>query len=85
MDEVQHERLGNLGISDLPRFVNLIVSEAKIGGGGLGVAAYNASARPILTRCHLAPLLRRVVLVGQPDLGKWLPETGKVFPLSRAR
>lgn len=62
--------------------MNLIVSEAKIGGGGLGVAAYNASARPILTRCHLAPLLRRVVLVGQPDLGKWLPETGKVFPLA---
>ncbi len=34
---------------------------------------------------YLTPLLRRIVFVGQPGLGKWLPETGNVFPFSCAR
>jgi hypothetical protein len=58
-------RLGALGFPDLPGFVNLLPSEADALDGGRRDRMFPAgtfASRP----GHLAPFLRRIVLVGEP-------------------
>ena len=81
MGEAQHERPGNSSVPKAAGFMDLVMAKAKIGGGG-SLPIWNTFWSPAR---HLTPLLRRIVFVGQPGLGKWLPETGNVFPFSCAR
>ncbi len=63
--------------------MDLVMAKPEVAHGSSLPVGNTAPVSP--TRGHLTPLLRRIVFVGQPGLGKWLPETGNVFPFSCAR
>ena len=63
--------------------MDLVMAKPEVVHGSSLPVRNTAPVSPI--RGHLTPLLRRIVFVGQPGLGKWLPETGNVFPFSCAR
>ncbi len=83
MGEAQHERPGNSSVPKAAGFMDLVMAKPEVAHGSSLPVGNTAPVSPI--RRHLTPLLRRIVFVGQPGLGKWLPETGNVFPFSCAR
>ena len=83
MGEAQHERPGNSSVPKAAGFMDLVMAKPEVAHGSSLPVGNTAPVSPI--RGHLTPLLRRIVFVGQPGLGKWLPETGNVFPFSCAR
>jgi hypothetical protein len=69
---------GLLGVADDAGFVDVFAGEADIGGGWLRVLLGNA--RKIVAQArNLAPLLRRVVLVGVPEIGYCRPRRSRLF------
>ena len=69
MDKTGRSGIGFFGIADEARFVNVFAGEAEVGGGGFAVPVWNGNVLSIVRADYLAPLLRRVVLIGQPALG----------------
>ena len=63
--------------------MDLVMAKPEVAHGSSLPVGNTAPVSPI--RGDLTALLRRIVFVGHPGLGKWLPETGKVFPFSCAR
>jgi hypothetical protein len=63
-----------LRVADRAGFVDVFAGEADLCGGRGHVLLWNMphAAGVVLARRHLAPLLRRVVLVREPALGKSL-------------
>ena len=57
-----------LGVAKLSGFVHSLPGQAEVRDSGLGVPVENASAWAIAAGGNLAPLLRGIVLVGQPAL-----------------
>jgi hypothetical protein len=72
---VYDARVRPLRIAELTRLVDFVAPKAKVCGGWLSVAVSNAR-KIIPDTGHLAPVLRRVVFLGQSHLGAGLNGKG---------